>query len=169
MWAFQVRGFTMSNVGTGLIIVLCIDAMLFFAQYAAVDLAARQGTTAQVFFNCNGTIMNNYGDCMAGASAGRAALQQNVSAGLPSAQTGVSSSQGGYVFTDVFSTIGNWIKGGVNAVKSVGSALVGVVTAPTDLLDSMGLPPAFTFMVGIIWFGINIFYVAAFMFGKPYA
>ena len=144
----------MSNLTNALAIVLGINALLFLSQVAVLELDSSAGT----FYNCEGTILAEFeqGNC----TNANYVLDNNPIDLLPSGSSSVNPDTGN-IFTDGFSAIKNWFLD----ITGV-SYIIAIVSAPYNLLKVMGLPSAFAFAVGGLWYGLTLFLIIAFMFGR---
>lgn len=140
----------MSNLTQALVIVLAINAVLWLGQVAVLEV----NPTGTTFFNADGTTLQSF-------DSGNYTLNDDDPATvLPSAESSVSPETGN-IFTDAFTGIKNWFleSTGLNYVFSV-------LGAPYRFLKAAGLPSQFTFVLGSMWYGITLFLVIAFMFGR---
>lgn len=133
------------NLGTALLVVLCIDAALLLGQAAILDM----NDQGPKFFDCNNATASSYTDC--------ASKKFNSAAGLlPGDATTVDPSSGS-VFTDIFQSIKGWLNNFTLLFK--------LLSAPMNMLQIMGLPDVLSFVIGTIWYGINLFLIVAFLKG----
>lgn len=138
-----------------LAIVLGINIMMFLAQAAILDLDSDAG----VFYNCEGTILAEFekGNCESDAYL---LTDDDPSNNFPSGATSVNPDTGN-IFTDGFSGIKGWL------FESTGlSYVVAILSAPSSILKAMGLPSAFSFAVGALWYGLTFLLIIAFAFGR---
>lgn len=144
----------MSNLTNALAIVIGINVLLFLAQASVLELDSGSGT----FYNCEGTILSEFdtGNC----TSTNYVLDDNPTSLIPSGSSSVNPDTGN-IFTDAFSGIKNWFLD----ITGV-SYLIAIVSAPTNFLKVMGLPSAFAFAVGALWYGVTLFLIIAFMFGR---
>lgn len=143
----------MSNLTVALVFVLTVNALLFLAQATITDL--NPGAT---FYNSEGSLINNFakGDDLANPQLDT----QKTTEALPDAEGSISPDTGNF-FTDTFSSIKRWF----TSVPGV-NYMYGIVTAPYNMIALMGLPQAFRFAIGSLWYGITIFLIVAFFWGK---
>lgn len=129
--------------------VLGINLLLFLGQTAACDI----NTACNVFYDTSKNILNTY-------DAGNNTLDESVINNLPSGEGSVSPTTGN-LFTDSPSVLKTWLLNipGVNI-------LLGVINAVPNLLKGMGLPNYFVFAVGAFWYGLTLFLIVAWIFGK---
>ena len=140
----------MANLTTALLIVLCIDVMLFLGQ-AAITEANPAGNQ---FFTCQNDTLGAIADCT------NYTLEQNPADLLPGGAVGVNPTTGN-VFTDIFSSIFGWISDTFGL-----SYVLSILGAPANLLQAVGLPQVFSWAVGALWYGINFFVIIAFLWGR---
>jgi hypothetical protein len=53
----------MASLGTQLLIVLCVNALLVMGQFAMNDYAASMGQENTTFLACGSSLLANFGDC----------------------------------------------------------------------------------------------------------
>lgn len=143
----------MSNLTTALTIVLAINVMFILGQVAVTEVSGSEAT----FYNCSGTIHSELGSC-----GGDYALNTGGSVALlPDADATSVSEETGNVFTDAFTGIKSWF------LESTGlSYVTQILSTPYNIILSLGLPPAFAFAVGGLWYGVTLFLLIAFLFGR---
>lgn len=144
----------MANITKALLIVLSINVVFFLAQVSMFEINP-DGTR---FYNCEGNILSEF---ELNRCQGDFYLIDSTQVGnLPQSESAVSPEQGN-IFTDIFNTAKNWL------LSSTGvSYLVGVITAPTSFLTAIGLPAAFVFGIGALWYGMTFFLFIAWLFGR---
>jgi hypothetical protein len=145
----------MTNITGALLIVLSVNVILFLAQAGMTDI----NPTGTKFFNCSGTIISEFdtGNCQGELYLINSDYASN---NLPEGEESVSPETGNF-FTDIFNTAKNWILG----VSGV-TYLINIVSAPASFLASLGLPSAFVFAIGSLWYGLTFFLVIAWILGK---
>lgn len=145
----------MSNLTSALIVVLSINCILFLGQMAVLDISA----DAPNFYNCQGTIFGQL-ESSACASSIYVLNDTNPSSRLPSGETSVSPETGN-IFTDAFTSIKSFF------INDLGLGyLVAILSAPSNFLKALGLPSAFTFAIGALWYGLTLFLLIAFFWGR---
>lgn len=145
----------MSNLDTALLIVLCLNAFLFMGQVALLSI----NPGAAHYFNCKDTTIGQLeaSNCQ---SASYSINDQNPGSKLPEGQSGVSATTGN-IFTDTFAAAKSWL------LDSTGlSYVITILSAPTSMLKMMGLPTAFSFAVGVIWYGLTFFFIVAWLVAR---
>ena len=143
----------MGNMTIALTFVMLLNVFMWLSQVAALDL----NPAGPVYYNCEGSIMEGFGsDC---ANTSNSVVNTDVASQLPSSQSIEVSS--GNPFTDIFNNILSWMKGlpGINYI-------VAVVSAPANILKSIGMPNELAFGLGVLWYGITVFVVVAFLWGR---
>jgi len=145
----------MSNLTNALAIVLAINVMMFLGQSAILSMDSEAGT----FYNCEGTIIGGF-EQSACANSEYLLNDADSASLLPEGAQSVNPETGN-IFTDAFSGIKTWL------LDSTGlSYLVNILSAPTNFLKMMGLPSAFSFAVGALWYGLTLFLIVGFLFGR---
>lgn len=145
----------MSNLTNALIIVLCINLMLFFGQIAVTAI----NPEGPQFFNCEGSLI---GSVEQGGCTGSTYILDDTDPAnrLPSGETSVSPETGN-IFTDAFTAAKTWM------LDSLGlSYVVNILSAPMNILEAIGLPQAFAFGVGAMWYLMTLFLLVAFLIGR---
>jgi len=137
----------MGNTTVALVFVMFLNILMWFSQVAALEI----NPAGPVFLNSNGTILESFSD--------GSVLESDPANALPSAQNVEVST--GNPFTDIFNNILGWITGlpGINY-------LTAIVTAPANILKSIGLPNQICVGLGVLWYGISLFLVVAFLWGR---
>ena len=144
----------MGNSITALIFVVVLNALLFMAQFAILDInpsATRFYTTKDDSgiiierFSANGTYILDDSDS---------------SSKLPTATQSISPTTGN-IFTDTFSSIKSWVSVGTGV-----NYITGMLSAPYNMLKWARLPDAFCFAIGSLWYAISLFIIVSFFWGK---
>lgn len=145
----------MSNLTTALLVVLSVNLMLFIGQAAVIGI----DPSGPNFYNCEDSILGAVEQ--SGCSGDSYVLDDSDPASrLPSSVNSVDP-ENGYVYTDDFSTGKSWLLDGLG-LKYVGA----ILGAPMYFLSAIGLPPAFAFGVGALWYGVTLFLIVAFLLGR---
>lgn len=146
----------MGNLLLSLTIVMGINVMMFLGQVAVLEL----NPAAPVFFNFKGSMLGEF-DVNKGNTAGNYSLDDSDPASrIPSATASVNPSSGN-IFTDMFASIKNWL------LQSTGvNYLLAILSAPYNFLKSIGLPNAFTFAVGTLWYAVSLLLLVLFVTGR---
>lgn len=128
----------MSNLTTALIVILCINAMMFLGQTAVNELGNNT-----VFYD------ENTGTC----------IKTNPTDSLPATGNSIDPDTGlGY--TDDFSAGSSFL----NSDK--GSCTASIITAPANFLKYAGLPTAFSWAVMVLWYGLTVFLFVSWLLGR---
>jgi hypothetical protein len=137
-----------------LTVVLAVNVALFLGQTAIIELGGQDN-----FYNCQGTIIGQLEQ--SGCSGSSFVLNNtNPSSRLPSGETSVNPETGN-VFTDAFTGVKNWF------IQDLGLGyLMAILGAPSNVLQAMGLPEAISFILGAFWYGLTLFLIVAFLFGR---
>ena len=148
----------MSNITTGLIVMICIQVMLFFLQVAVIDI----NPDASVFYNGEGTIACEYeaGGCADYNTREFVFNSTDFSGSIPEGEGGISPDTGN-LFTDIFTSIRSFF------MDTLGlKYLVMFLTAPVSVLSAMNLPSVFTAVVSGMWYAIAFFLLVSFLWGR---
>ena len=145
----------MSNITNALVIVMSINVVFFLAQIGMTEI----NPLGTQFYNCEGNIMSEFeiDNCQ-----GEYYLvdDSKAASALPEGEGSVSPETGNF-FTDIFNSARSWL------VDSAGIGyLVGIVSAPVSFLNSIGLPAAFVFAIGTLWYSITFFLFIAWLLGR---
>lgn len=144
----------MGNLTTALTFVLTMNVLLFLAQAAVIEL---NPSNTEGFYNSEGSMIDGFND---GNTSDPRLNKDRIISSLPEAEGSVSPETGNF-FTDTFSSIKRWFTGlpGLNYIY-------GIVMAPYNMLKAMHLPGAFVFAIGSFWYGLTVFLIIAFFWGK---
>lgn len=134
----------MGNLTTLTIFVVCLNVLMWFSSIAMID-ANPAGT---ICYSYTGTIIDNSN--IQSSIGGNLSVTEDPSGILPETQNGVISSGGNNIFTDIFNNIVQWMKT-TPGLKY----LYGVVSAPYNILNCMGLPPQFVAGIGTLWYLVS--------------
>lgn len=140
----------MGNLTTALIIVMAINVIMFLTQAAMLDI----NSEGNQFFNYSGSMLSNYG------GEDQVLNDTNVNNQLPDLVQGVSPDSGSF-FTDPIGSIQAWL------LDSTGIGyLWSIVTAPANFLKALGLPGAFSFSIGALWYALTLFLIISWVMGR---
>ena len=143
----------MSNTTFALVFVLCVNVILFLAQ-AAIDDINPGGD----FYNCEGSLLSKFDAGNCSGSTHTLADGSPISL-LPSAEP-IEAGDGG-LFTDIFGSIKTFF------TDTLGLGyLSDMISAPKRFLSVMGLPDAFAFAIAALWYGITLFLIVSFFWGR---
>ena len=140
----------MSNLTTALAIVLSVSAMLILGGIVASDIAGEDrnliSCSGTLFSNCNSTYILDVSDPQSSLP------DSNINTISP---TGSSSDSG------IFSVIGSWI------ADTTGLSIVyNILSAPFTFLKAVGLAQEYAYVIGVIWYGLNLFLVISWWKGQ---
>lgn len=137
----------MSNLTNGLILVLCISAMLILGGFVQSDITGED----KKYMSCSGTLFNN---CTSMDTSNP--LSQLPSTNLnPVNPTGVTGEEG------IFSSIGSWLAD----VTGI-SFIYNVISAPSTFLRSIGLPTRYADIFAGIWYSLLLFLIISWWKGQ---
>lgn len=147
----------MAELGNVLMIVLAVNGMLFLGQVAALEM----NPDGPQFYNCEGSLLGSFdqNDC---AGTTYVLDDTNPASQLPS-EGGEITVESGNVFTDTFSAATSWFTDATGL-----SYLYNVLAAPSNFMKALGLPSAFSFAVGAMWYGFTLLTIVAFALGREY-
>lgn len=140
----------MTNTTVALVFVMTVNVLMWLSNVAILDL----NPAGPNFYNCEGSIIQGLtSDC-----TNTSVLNNDIASQLPSAQNIEVSTN---PFTDIFNSALGWIKGlpGINY-------LVTIVSSPYNIIKALGLPNQLTVGLGVIWYGITLFCITAFLWGR---
>jgi hypothetical protein len=141
----------MGNLTTAMTFVMVLNVLMWFSQVATLEI----NPTGTAFYNNNDSLMCDFGDC-----SQYVIDEEGVTEKLPTGEGSISPTTGN-LFTDIFSSITGWL-GSVTGVKY----LKEIISAPYKILLAMRVPQAFAFGCGVLWYGISLFVVLGFIFGR---
>jgi len=130
-----------STLTNALIMVLCISGLIYLAQASILSTNPDQTS----FLDNKNNMLFNYGN-----ESG--VKEFDASSEIPDSADSVSVD--GNIFTDAYRTVKAWF------IQTTGANyVIGLLTAPYNILAGMGLPSAVTFFLGTLWYGIIIFLI----------
>lgn len=140
-----------TNLTTVLLIVLSVDLILFLGQVSIHNI----NPEAPTYLNYPGSFLGRF-------DIGNYTLDQDIMEGnkLPSLEQSVSVTTGN-IFTDSITSIKNWLLD----TSGLGYVL-GVLGGPITYLGYLGAPKEFIFAIGALWYGITLFLIIGFIFGR---
>ena len=139
---------TSSNIISGLVLMLGMSVVFMLA-----NLGVNEYTETDNTFGNTG-LLDSYGNRTAGT------LNEFGQDTLPETEQSVSPETGN-VFTDLFRTAKNWV-----LQKTGAQYLIDILTAPVDLLRSMGLGNQLIFIIGALWYGVFVFLIVSWLFNR---
>jgi len=146
----------MGNLTTAMVFVLTLNVLMFLTQATILQLNPDAGQNS--FFSNQNQILYDYDK---NKGVGDPVLDTaNTYDNLPSSEQGISPDNNN-PFTDVFKSAKNWLS------EKTGAKYLGqIVSAPYNMLKAMNLPNAFSFAIGTLWYGVTLFLIIAFIFGR---
>jgi len=145
----------MTNLTSALIIVMAINMMLFLGQIAVIDM----NSEASTIYDCAGGMIGSF-DQNSCSGDTYVLTDGDPVTNLPDVEGSVSPETGA-VYTDTYTGVKGWL------VDATGLGyLLEILSAPSNLLKAIGLPQAFSFAIGFLWYGITLFLIVAFLFGR---
>lgn len=146
----------MGNLTTALTIVLAINCMFILGNVAVNDLLEDNVN----FYSCEGSVHSELGTC--NLTSGEFVLNTGNSVNLlPTGEATSVNQETGNIFTDIFSSTKTWL------LDTMGlSYVVQILSTPYDIMIAIGLPSAFAFAVGSLWYGVTLLLIVAFIFGR---
>lgn len=140
-----------ANITTALIIILCVDAILFLGQTAITKI--NPGSAPQ-FLNFQGSLISR-------ADVGNYTIDQSINGTKLPAGEGSISPTTGNIFVDGFTALKNWF------LESSGIGyLFAILGGPVTYLSYLNAPQEFIFSVGAIWYLMTLFLIVAFFVGR---
>lgn len=145
------------NLTMALGIVLAINLMLFLGQHALNNINPSSGIN---LMNPEGSTLCQF-DANECKDGNYTIASTDPTTYLPSSSTSVSTSTQGNEFTDAFTSIKDWF------IQKTGIGyILGLVSAPANFLQAIGLPDAFSWAIGALWYGLTLFLLIAFLWGR---
>jgi hypothetical protein len=138
---------TTSNLMTGLVLMLVLSGV-----FMIVNIAINDYGSGSSFGNTS--LLDSYGDRKTGT------LKDFDSDSLPEAEQSVSPETGSS-FTDLFRTTKNWL-----LQKTGARYVIDFLSAPVDLLRSMGLGSQLIFIIGALWYGVFLFLIMSWLLNR---
>ena len=136
---------------SAVILVLGLNLIMFLVGGAMVDLGGVNP------FNENKNILTKFN---AGGN-GTYDLPSDPGADLPGGGATSISPDTGNVFTDTFTSIKTWF------VDTSGLGwLLSILQGPKIILQAIGLPAAAAWALAALWYGITLFIIVAFIWGR---
>jgi len=146
----------MDTLDMALLVILCIDAMLFTGQYAVNSIS---GTSTLSYISGNNTtLLTNF---YSGNITNPVLNQYELLESLPTSVNPVSVDTGSSTFTDSIASALNWLA----QIPGVGF-LAKLLGAPVFYLTAIGTPFEFVFLIGAIWLGFTLFLIVKFVLGR---
>jgi len=138
----------MSNTTVAFIFVMTLNVLLFLSQVAMINIAESPTN----IYNCEGSLIGTFGNCQ------NYTVTADPESYLPTAEGTTTETT---LFSDILNNIRNWLKNttGINY-------LYAMVTAPYNLFKAMLLPNELVFILGTMWYGISLFCIVSFIWGR---
>lgn len=142
-------------MGQSLTIVLVFVLMFNFLLFVTNEVMADVGTYNDDIFYCNESIFKNLG-----SNGCQNARTTEVLDDLPQVEGSVNPTTGN-LFTDAIATIQKWFQKvpGLNYIY-------GIITAFHSFLVRMNLPSSFVVAFDMMWYGLSLFLIVAFLIGR---
>jgi hypothetical protein len=138
---------TSTNLISGLMLMLVMSGV-----FMMVNLSVNEYTEGSTYGDTG--LLDSYGNRTSGT------LNEFGEDTLPETEQSVSPETGN-VFTDLFRTAKNWV------LKTTGAQyVIDFLTAPVDLLRSMGLGNQLIFIIGALWYGVFVFLIISWLFNR---
>jgi len=135
-------------LNSALMLMLILSGVLFLGQLGI------QEYNPEATFGDDAKFLNNYGNSSLGT------INSFSSEVLPTSENSISPETGN-IFTDTFNTAKNWL------INTTGIGyIIGLLSAPVTLLQSLGLPSLLVWVIGTAWFGFIIFLIIGWLFNK---
>lgn len=144
----------MGNLTTALVLVLSLNVLFYLADVGMQEL------------NPGGTDFYTGEDSMLEGFAKNSDLENphldksGITDTLPTSGSSVET-ESGFEFSDILVAIRTWVSN-APGIKYI----YGIIMAPYNLLSAMNLPQAVRYAIGAFWYGITLFLVVAFFFGR---
>jgi hypothetical protein len=142
----------MGNLTTALLVVLCINGLLWMSQISITGI----NPDANKFYSGQGgiiesrTLTDNQGNTQMDDS--------KTASDLPSGGTDVEADSGFFII-DIFGKIISWI-------GNAASYLSGILKAPYNFLKLLDMPIGYTTIIGTIWYLTSLTILVAWIFGR---
>lgn len=145
------------NLTNALIFVMAVNVMLFFGQLAMINV----NPGASQFYKCTESEIMKSMDKNGCLGSNYTFDKDQIKNDIPTASSNEDSS-GQNFFTDIFNTLGGWIKATGQGLKF----LLDIVGAPIIFLNIM-LPdlPELAFGLAILWYALTIFLIISWLIG----
>ena len=146
----------MSNLTSGIVIALCLNVVLFFANSAISEVT---GQTNSLYNLTSGDVICHYdsGNC---ADNSYSITSESPSSFFPSVDASVSPSTGN-IFTDTVSSLTRWI-GEATGLKYV----MNFVFAPVQFMNALHIPDYIVFGIGAVWYSLMVYLITSWIMGR---
>lgn len=132
--------------------VVALNVLMWLSQVAMINL----NPDAPTMYNSEGTII---GETIKD-QGNRSVLADDVLGDLPSSAGTVQTAESGF-FTDIFNNILGWMKS-APGIRHI----YGIVSAPYNVLNAIGLPREAVVAIGTLWYLVSLTVVLAFLWGR---
>lgn len=140
----------MGNLTTVLVFVLIANVIMIMAQVSIDHINISNPLN---IYTTTGTILDKTGYA-------NVTNTSDITTYLPE-DSGIVQDSTGNFFVDVTSKVKSFFS------KTIGLSYVyDIATAPGRMIAAMNLPAEFTFLIGSFWYGLTIFLVVSFIFGR---
>lgn len=144
----------MGNLTIALVFVLSLNVLVYLADVAVTDINP-DGTN---FYTAKGSMIEGFAK---NSDLSDPQLDKEVITNtLPTSGSSVETDSG-FEFSDILVAIRSWVSQ-APGIKYI----YGIIMAPYNLLQAMNIPGAVRFAVGAFWYGITLFLVVSFFFGR---
>lgn len=145
----------MSNLTSALVIVMMVNVVLFLGQMAVNEISS----DGPQFTQCEGSLLGAF-DVNNCATSNYSLDDSDPADKLPTGESSVAPDTGN-IFTDIFTSARSWV------LDSLGlKYVVGILSAPSNFLKALGVPPAFAFAIGALWYGVTLFLLISWIMGR---
>lgn len=141
---------------TAFLVVMGVNVMLWLGQVAALEM----NPEGPQFFSCQGSLL---GEFEANGCTGNGSYvldDENPAGNLPTGGGEIEVNDGNF-FIDTFSAAVGWFTD-TTGLKY----LYNILAAPSNFLKAIGVPDAFAFAVGAMWYATTLLLLIAFLFGR---
>lgn len=140
------------NLMNAVIFILALNALMFMVGLGLESLGGGNP------FNYEDNPLKSFN--AGNETAGEYDVPSDPGSLLPSGIQSVSPDTGTY-FTDIFSSIRNWLVD----VTGLGFIL-SIFSGPKIILSAMGLPLALVWALTALWYGVSVLIIASYIFGR---
>jgi len=136
---------------SAVILVLSLNLIMFLVGAGIADIGGANP------FNTEKNVLNKFNS----GTNGTYDLPSDPGAALPGGGATSISPDTGNVFTDTFTSIKTWF------VDATGLGwILSILQGPKIILTTMGLPAAAAWAIAALWYGITLFIIVAFLWGR---
>jgi len=143
----------MGNITTMAVFVWTLNILIFLSQAAMIDI---NPTEPVIYYNTSGTVLSEY-STQDGLNMPNS---ENIQSELDPSSSGEVEENTGVFFIDIFASVKSWIQNKIDYI-------VAIVLGPYNIINSIpGLPKAFVNSISLLWYGVSLLLLLAFMFGR---